>query len=92
VRDESACLVAFLLGGIAGASVALMLTPRSGRETRELLGARLRQGERTARRRLERGVEAFERLRDEVSGASETPLAAQRVVFETQRADREHEP
>jgi hypothetical protein len=47
-----------------------MLTPRSGRETRELLGARLRRGERAARRRLERGVEAFERLRDEVSEAA----------------------
>jgi hypothetical protein len=30
----------------------------------------LRRGERAARRRLERGVEAFERLRDEVSEAA----------------------
>jgi gas vesicle protein len=75
VRDGDTCLVAFLLGGIGGASVALMLTPRSGRETRELLGARLRRGERMARLRLERGVEAFERRRDELAEAwSETPL------------------
>jgi gas vesicle protein len=75
VRDSSACLVAFLLGGIGGASVALVLTPRSGRETRELVGARLRRSERMARLRLERGVEAFERARDEVARAvSDLPL------------------
>jgi gas vesicle protein len=75
VRDGDACLVAFLLGGIGGASAALMLTPRSGRETRELLEARLRHGERLARFRLERGVEAFERRREEqVEALSETPL------------------
>jgi gas vesicle protein len=69
VRDPGVCLVAFLLGGMGGASVALMLTPRSGRETRELVGARLRRGERMARLRLERGVEAFERACDEAAQA-----------------------
>jgi gas vesicle protein len=67
-------LAAFVLGGISGAFVALLLAPRSGRETRQLVGEQLRSGERKARRRLEQGVEAFERGRDEaeatVSAAS----------------------
>ena len=46
-------LAAFVLGGISGAFVALLLAPRSGRETRQLVGERLKSGERRARRRLE---------------------------------------
>jgi gas vesicle protein len=48
-------LLYFLLGGLAGATVALLYAPRSGRETREMLGEKLREG-------AERGRE----LRDEL--------------------------
>jgi gas vesicle protein len=44
-----------MLGGLTGASLALLLTPRSGRETRELVAARMRDGERVARRGFEQG-------------------------------------
>ena len=37
-------LIYFLLGGFVGASVALLLAPRSGEETRDLLGDRYREG------------------------------------------------
>ena len=52
-RDEGAgagiVLLAFLLGAVAGAAVALLYAPATGRETRELLG------EKTARRAREGG-------------------------------------
>jgi gas vesicle protein len=53
--------VYFMLGGLAGASLALLLTPRSGRETRQLVASRMRDGERVARRGIERGREVFVR-------------------------------
>ncbi len=37
-------LVAFLVGAIAGAAVALLVAPASGRETREFLGEKAREG------------------------------------------------
>jgi gas vesicle protein len=37
-------LLCFLLGGLTGAAIALLYAPRSGRETREILGERLREG------------------------------------------------
>ena len=58
MRESSGYIVSFLLGGLAGASVAMMLTPRTGRKTRQLLVARVRSGERSARRALERGRDA----------------------------------
>ena len=37
-------LLAFLVGAIAGAAVALLYAPASGRETREYLSDRAREG------------------------------------------------
>lgn len=34
----------FLIGGFVGASIALLLAPRSGRETRDLIATRTRDG------------------------------------------------
>ena len=55
-------LLAFLLGGIAGAAVALLYAPRSGRETREMLGEKLREG-------AERGKELGNQARAAGAGA-----------------------
>jgi len=41
-------LLAFLVGAIAGAAVALLYAPVSGRETREYLGDKARAGARKA--------------------------------------------
>jgi len=41
-------LLALLVGVIAGAAVALLYAPASGRETREYLGDRAREGARKA--------------------------------------------
>ena len=37
-------LLAFLVGAIAGAAVALLYAPATGRETREFLGEKAREG------------------------------------------------
>ena len=44
-RDSSASsvILAFLLGGLTGAAVALLYAPRSGKETRDLLSERVRE-------------------------------------------------
>jgi len=41
-------LLAFLVGAVAGAAVALLYAPASGRETREFLGEQAREGARKA--------------------------------------------
>ena len=47
-RDEGAgagsVLLAFLLGAVTGAAVALLYAPAPGRETREFLGEKAREG------------------------------------------------
>jgi gas vesicle protein len=47
-RDEGAgagsILLAFILGAVSGAAVALLYAPASGRETREYLGDKAREG------------------------------------------------
>jgi len=41
-------LLAFLVGAVAGAAVALLYAPATGRETREYLGDKAREGARKA--------------------------------------------
>ena len=42
-------LLAFVVGALAGAAVALLYAPASGRETREFLGEKAREGVRKAK-------------------------------------------
>jgi gas vesicle protein len=42
-------MLAFMLGAIAGAAVAFLVAPASGRETREFLGEKAREGVRKAK-------------------------------------------
>ena len=42
--NASGIILAFLMGGLAGAALAILYAPRSGKETRDLLGERLREG------------------------------------------------
>jgi gas vesicle protein len=44
-----AMLLAFVLGAIAGAAVALLVAPAAGRDTREFLGEKAREGVRKAK-------------------------------------------
>ena len=60
--SPSAAIVAFLFGALTGAGIALLLAPRSGRETREALGEKLKdtaeRGRALGERVAEKGREA----------------------------------
>ncbi|HSD66064.1 MAG TPA: YtxH domain-containing protein [Vicinamibacteria bacterium] len=60
----SGVVLSFLLGALSGAALAILFAPRSGRETREMLGERMREtadrGRRLGEQALEKGREAAE--------------------------------
>ena len=68
-RDEGAgagsILLAFLLGAVAGAAVALLYAPAAGQETREFLGEKARAGR-------DRAADAAAKGRDMVNQGRET--------------------
>jgi len=74
-RDEGAgagsVLLAFLLGAVSGAAVALLYAPVTGRETREYLGERAREGRERASRAAEKGRQAFSEGRETLNSALE---------------------
>ena len=61
-------ILAFLVGGVVGAAVALLYAPRSGRETREMLAEKMREG---AERGRELGNQAREKGRAIIEEAGE---------------------
>lgn len=77
-RDDnggSSVMLAFLLGAVAGAAVALLYAPAAGDETRQYLGRRAREGRDrardAARDATDQGREFYQRQRDTVSSAIE---------------------
>ena len=56
-------IVAFVLGAITGAAVALLMAPATGEETRRKLSERAREGKNTFSSALERGREAYQQAR-----------------------------
>ena len=72
-RDEGAgagsILLAFLLGAVAGAAVALLYAPAAGLETREFLGEKARAGR-------DRAADAAAKGRDMVNQGRETITTA----------------
>jgi gas vesicle protein len=72
-RDEGAgagsVLLAFILGAVAGAAVALLYAPATGSETREFLGEKAREGR-------DRAAEAASRGRDYINQGRETIATA----------------
>jgi gas vesicle protein len=77
----SGVILSFLLGALSGAALAMLFAPRSGRETREMLGERLRE---TADRGRRLGEQAVERGREVVEDAS-SALDRQREALEKRR-------
>ena len=62
-------LVAFALGAIAGAAVALLYAPASGDETRRRIAEKAREGREKAEALAKEGREFFQRQRDNVASA-----------------------
>jgi len=69
--NSSNMMVAFMIGALAGAAVALLYAPASGEETREYLGQKAREGKAKAREAMEQGREYYARNRDNLVTAVE---------------------
>ena len=72
-RDEGvgagSVLLAFILGAVSGAAVALLYAPASGRDTREYLGEKAREGKARASEAAAKGREALAQGRETLSTA-----------------------
>jgi gas vesicle protein len=64
-------MLAFLLGAVAGAAVALLYAPASGQETRDFLSERARAGRDKASDAARQGRELLQRQRENLTSAIE---------------------
>jgi gas vesicle protein len=64
-------VVAFVLGAIAGAAVALLVAPATGEETRRLLGERAREGREKAEEAARQSREFLNRQKQTFANAVE---------------------
>jgi gas vesicle protein len=74
-RDDGAeagtVILAFVLGAVTGAAVALLMAPVSGEETRRMLAARAREGRERAEETARQGREFLNQQRETLSSAVE---------------------
>ncbi len=74
-RDDGAgagsILLAFLLGAVSGAAVALLYAPAAGRDTREYLGDKAREGRERASEAAQKGRQALNQGRETLNAAIE---------------------
>ena len=79
-RDEGAgagsVMLAFLLGAVSGAAVALLYAPATGRETREYLGEKAREGRERATEVAEKGREVINQGREVINQGRDTLATA----------------
>jgi gas vesicle protein len=64
-------MLAFVVGALTGAAVALLFAPASGEETREYLGQKARESRDRARDAVEQSREFYQRNREGVATAIE---------------------
>jgi gas vesicle protein len=71
-KDTSGTLrVAFVIGALTGAAVALLFAPASGEEAREFLGQKAREGKAKARDAMDQGREYYNSQRENLATAVE---------------------
>ena len=72
-RDDGAAtvVVAFVLGAVTGAAVALLMAPATGEETRRMLAEKAREGRDKAGEAARQGRELWNRQRENLSTAFE---------------------
>jgi len=71
-KDNSgSIMVAFVIGALTGAAVALLYAPASGEETRELLAQKAREGKAKARDAMDQGREYYNSQRENLATAVE---------------------
>ncbi|MDO8679487.1 MAG: YtxH domain-containing protein [Acidobacteriota bacterium] len=67
--NSGSMMIAFVVGAMTGAAVALLFAPASGEDTREYLGERAREGREKARQAMDQGRDYYERQRDNAASA-----------------------
>lgn len=85
-RDEGSAatvLVAFLVGAVSGAALALLFAPAAGEETRKFLKDKAREGRDRAAEAMEKGREVAKEGREALSQAIERG----REVYERTRRE-----
>ena len=86
-RDDSGAgtvIVAFVLGAVTGAAVALLMAPTTGEEMRRMLGDRAREGRDRANEAARQGRDMFNRQRENLSTAFERGREAYQQARGTQ--------
>lgn len=66
-QSTGTLLLAFAVGALAGAAVALLYAPASGEETRRRLAQKARDGRESLAAAVERGREVYEQVRKEMA-------------------------
>ena len=71
-KDNSGTLmVAFVIGALTGAAVALLFAPATGEDTRDFLGQKAREGRDKARDAVDQGREYYRSQRENLVTAVE---------------------
>ncbi len=72
-RDSNggSVMLAFMVGALTGAAVALLFAPAPGEDTRDFLGQRAREGRDRAREAIDQGRDFYQRQRENLGGAVE---------------------
>ena len=71
-KDNSGTImVAFVMGALTGAAVALLFAPATGEETREYIGQKARESRQKAREAMDEGREFYRSQRDNLTTAVE---------------------
>jgi len=72
-RDDGGAtvIVAFVLGAVTGAAVALLMAPATGEETRRVLADKAREGRERAGEAARQGREFVNRQKDNITSAVE---------------------